>query len=152
MPENTAKEIRQEVDAKIAQIRHKEQEKQQAPTLRVNEGEEKNLSTSVKHEELDPSRLMTADEQQAYEAKIKHQEAKEEENKKKVGLANRDNKNRDGFEKNKGAVFEQGDIIDYMFKQLLKGGDWLVNKGLDGIGWACYSINLRRCSWYLWCM
>lgn len=141
MPENTAKEIRQEVDAKIAQIRHKEQEKQQAPTLRVNEGEEKNLSTSVKHEKLDPSRLMTADEQQAYEAKIKHQEAEKEKDNKKVGLANRNSKYHDGFEKNKGPIFEQGDIIDYMFKQLLKGGDWLVNKGLDGIGWACYSIS-----------
>lgn len=139
MPE-TSKEIRDNVSKKITEakqsvVRQQEEARRKESEISHTEAPEKETQISHQEETYDPYKLNSLD------TIIRHEEAeKQETEKKKIAKGNRDSTYHDGFEKNKGPIFEQADIIDYMFKQLLKGADWLVNKGLDGVGWAGYAL------------
>lgn len=140
MPE-TSKEIRDNVSKKITEakqsvVRQQEEPRRKESEISHTEAPEKETQISHQEETYDPRKLNSLD------TIIRHEEAEKEkaENDKKIAKGNRDSTYHDGFEKNKGPIFEQADIIDYMFKQLLKGADWLVNKGLDGAGWAGYAL------------
>lgn len=147
MPE-TSKEIRDNVNKKITEakqsvVRQQEEPRRKESEISHTEAPEKNKShpegktTTVSHKEWSDADFHTIDESRIHQEDLDAQKA---ENDKKIAKGNRDSTYHDGFEKNKGPIFEQADIIDYMFKQLLKGADWLVNKGLDGAGWAGYAL------------
>lgn len=76
-------------------------------------------------------------------------DANAEKNKKKIARGDREKPDEDGFDKDKSAIFQEGDIIQYMFKEwLLKGADWCVNTVINyGIIPITYESGRAVCNW-----